>query len=219
MGHLARLPTRGLVQTGALRAVQGRKWPGIFSAPLPRALRAQHWCPANMGKSLFRGCLAPWGWMPMQVLAPHAWRGLQRLGLWCCCGSPGPHAGVNQAHIEFSPHTSHLQACSEKKGPVFLELPASPLPTAWAPAAAGSASRAYSVYLCTMGSSRPPPLTPSNQEKTRREAAASMTWRGRGVGAQGWCTALRAWLSSDPSLSPEPAILAFSLPALPPLPR
>lgn len=82
-----------LVQTNALWAGLGRKWPGIFFAPLPRARRAQHWGPANMGtacpkqgtpfspyalqpESLFHGSLAPSGWAPVQVPAPPPHTGL-----------------------------------------------------------------------------------------------------------------------------------------------
>lgn len=178
--------------------------PGIFSVPPPSAFRDQRWGAANMGKaclkqagtfspcalqpeSLFHGFLAPWGWIPMQVPAPHHTQTFLELPagaasvvlLWL---PGGPRC---QARIEFSPHTSHRWACSGKKEPVFLELLTGPLPTARAPAGANCARRASSVYLWITGNSgqaTPGTLHPGKE----REKSSSRHGRGRYTSLKGW---------------------------------
>lgn len=200
----------------------GGEWPGIFSVPPPRAFRAQHWGPAKMGKacpkqattfspcalqpeSLFHRFLVLRGWTPMQVPASQHTHTPFLEGLAGAAGVvllwlPRP-PGVSQACIEFSPHTRHLQACSGKKEPVFLELLACPLPTAQAPAGANCARRASSVYLWITGNSGQ--ATPGSlQPGKERERSSSQHGRGR-------CASLKGWLF----LRPQP--LPASDPGLP----
>ena len=116
------------MQTNALWAGLGRKWPGIFFAPLPRALRAQHWGPANMGtacpkqgtpfspyalqpESLFHGSLAPSGWAPVQVPAPPPHTGL--FAGACrgpACGAAVAPRGPTQVSVRLVLHSVPTQA-------------------------------------------------------------------------------------------------------------
>lgn len=185
----ARLLTRvsSAEQTGALRSVLGGEWPGVFSVLLLNVLIAHYGGPTDMGNTCPKQAppcprvpcsQSPFSNIPCPATHRPLWRGLQRqlvcAGVWCCCGSSWPYAGVRQACTEFSPHTtSCLQPERERRGACVSGAAAGPLPalgSRWSQCA----SRACCLFV-HHGEVGAPPPTPTHSLHPGKERESKVT--------------------------------------------